>query len=149
MSTDTQSQSASGSPGDDAPRRAARELSPLRASIRGKSGRSSANRMLGIVLVTVMLAGFALAIPLLSAPPPPAVERSRDVQSSRVGSITLAPDGEHCRRMALDNKTGRMEEVGRVRCVGVGAGSAHPEDVMRERYSGGRLEVIRKSFSER
>ena len=122
-------------------------LSPLRASVRAKAGRSSANVVLGSLLVLFVLGAFAIALPMLSARKPETPEPSARTPAARIGTVTLPSDGDGCRRMALDNQTGRMTEVERVRCVGSAA--ATPEDAMRDRYSGGRLEAIRRSFSER
>lgn len=123
--------------------------SPLRASARRKSARSSSNMVLGSVLVMILLGGFALVLPHLgpknAATAPPA--QSRDERSGRVGTVTLSREGDHCRRMELDNNTGRMVEMDRVRCAS--EGPASPEDAVREKYSGGRIDAIRKSFSGR
>jgi hypothetical protein len=124
-------------------------LSPLRASIQTKSGRSRSHVVLGSVLVVLMLGGFALLLPILAANAPEPNRRARgpDPQAGRIGTVTLSPDGEHCRQMTLDNHTGKMVEAGRIRCatnIPVNA-----EEAVRQRYSGGRLDAIRKSFSDR
>lgn len=96
------------------------------------------------VAIMIMLGGAAIVLKLQAdrgaAPSPQAVSASHNV-----GLITLAPEGAWCRQLSLDNQSGRMVEVGRIKCVG--PGSVDPEQQMRERYSGGRIESIRKSFS--
>ena len=95
-----------------------------------------------------VLGAFAVVLPMLSARKPEASAPSaRTPATARMGTVTLPSNGDRCRRMALDNQTGRMTEVERTRCLGSAA--ATPEDAVRDRYSGGRLEAIRKSFSDR
>jgi hypothetical protein len=122
---------------------AERQDSPLRTSARKESRRSTSNLLPGAVLITLLVGAFALLLQSLpsSAPKPPS---KRD---PRVGIVTLSPEGEQCRRMALDNKTGRMVEMERLPCTG--APPNGPQEIMQQRYSGGRLEAIRESFSSR
>jgi hypothetical protein len=122
--------------------------SALRASAKKASRRSSSNFVLGGVLLTMLLGGFALVVQYLPTSASHSQSSSSSVRSDpRVGTVTFSSDGDNCRRMVLDNKTGQMVEIGSVRCAGSPPSS--PEEAMQQRYSGGRLDAIRKSFSGR
>lgn len=107
----------------------------------GSHGGNSRRFILFGVATMVMLGGAAILLQMQAdTRPVPSPEATHSI-----GLITLAPEGVWCRQLSLDNRSGRMVEVGRIKCVG--PGSVDPEQQMRERYSGGRIETIRKSFS--
>ena len=118
--------------------RSARPKSRVRAP---KSGRSSRGFIVGGAAIMILLGGGAILINAMQAHDPLVSDGSRH----QVGTITLAPEGEFCRQLAFDNTSGRMVEVGRIKCMGSDSGD--PAQRVRDRYSGGRLEAIRKSFS--
>jgi hypothetical protein len=64
-----------------------------------------------------------------------------------VGTIKLGREGDRCRQLTLDNRTGRMRDDGAQPCNK--PISNDPKDQLRERYSGGRLDSIRDSFRSR
>jgi hypothetical protein len=66
---------------------------------------------------------------------------------SAVGKIKLGREGDRCRQLTLDNRTGRMRDDGAQPCNK--PISNDPKDQLRERYSGGRLDNIRDSFRSR
>lgn len=120
---------------------------PMRVGRRRRPARERAQ--LVIVAVIVVLTGCLvvgltmLAAMRTAAPVPPRT----DAGISRVGTVVLPSDGESCRRMAFENSGGAMWEIGSVRCGG--AIPQDPQEAVRQRYSGGRLDAIRKGFSER
>jgi hypothetical protein len=63
------------------------------------------------------------------------------------GTIRFA--GEHCREFQIDNRTGRVSEKHRVDDCKETKTPSDPKELMKSRYSSGRLESIRDSFSGR
>jgi hypothetical protein len=124
-----------GAPGAPTPKR--------RPHAKARGGNSRRFIVFGAAIM-IMLGGAAIIINMqIDSRQAPAPEAATNTHNT--GIITLAPEGQWCRQLSLDNRSGRMVEVGRVKCVG--PGSVDPEQTMRERYSGGRLDTIRKSFS--
>jgi hypothetical protein len=64
-----------------------------------------------------------------------------------VGTIKLGRDGDRCRQLTLDNRTGQLRDDGAQPCHK--PASSDPKEQLRERYSGGRLDSIRDSFRSR
>jgi hypothetical protein len=77
--------------------------------------------------------------------------RTRDTAEARadrsVGTIKLGREGDRCRQLTLDNRTGHVRDDGAQPCHK--PVSNDPKEQLRERYSGGRLDSIRDSFRSR
>jgi hypothetical protein len=108
-----------------------------------KIGDSRSFIVFGVAIIIMLgIASILLQLQPDSHPAPPG---AADANRHNVGTITLAPEGVYCRQLALDNRSGDLVEAGRIKCIG--PGSVEPEQPMQDRYSGGRIEAIRKSFS--
>lgn len=118
-----------------------------RRSSAPKSGRSSRGFILGTAALLIFASAWALLFKAIAAGRHASPADVSEASRRNAGTIMLAPEGEFCRQLGLDNRSGRTVEMGRIKCTGTGA--AAPTEGMRERYSGGRLESIRRSFSDR
>lgn len=119
-------------PGDvEAPRRSRKRLPhSLHAVVA-----SAATALVAVVVFFLLREGTP------PAPPTPA-QQAADPPQRTEGVITFAREGDACRQVILDNSTGRLRDNGSVPC----GKPATPEERLRERYSGGRIDSIRDSF---
>jgi hypothetical protein len=103
--------------------------------------------MHGAILCIAMLLLFGLGLFLLKDAAEGLRTTADDGAVQRYGTIKLARDGDLCRQMTIDNRTGQLTDNGRVSCD-----KATPIDAkeqLKERYSGGRIDSIRNSFRAR
>lgn len=121
-----------------------------RARSRRRAVRSRAHYVTGGLCVAVLLAGLAVGLPWLAGTRKAAqVTPPAEAGAVHVGTMLMALEGDYCRRMAFDNSSGAMWEVERIRCAGMDATPVDSAEAVRQRYSGGRLEAIRRSFADR
>src|SRR5262249_7207295 len=66
-----------------------------------------------------------------------------------IGTVRFMGEGQSCRELQIDNQTGRVSEKKRAGDCKETRTPTDPQEVMKSRYSGGRLESIRESFSGR
>lgn len=93
-----------------------------------------------------LLAVFAIVLPRIAPRELPSVPQTTDPNWDVVGTITLAPEGAYCRQLALDNNTGDISEIGRVRCIEI---ERERTEAASSDNTAARLDSIRKSFSKR
>lgn len=105
--------------------------------------RSPFNYLAGGVLVAALIGFFALVLPHITPRDRDARPWSIDTDWDAKGTITLAPRGEFCRQMMIDNASGELHDRGLVRCGPDGAtdGSAAAIDA--------RFGAMRRSFNSR
>jgi hypothetical protein len=129
--------------------------SPASGKLRESKARSSTRRRTithVVVVVSLMLGGLAagtlltLHIQGRPAPPPPAVNTS--TASNSVGTIRFPTDREPCRELQIDNQTWRIEKRRVDECKEIQI-PTDPNEIVRNRYSNGRLDTIRDSFKGR
>ncbi len=65
----------------------------------------------------------------------------------KVTTIKLPGEGNLCRHATIDNRTGQVTDKGRAACEN--PVPTTPEEQLRQRYSGGRLQSISESFKSR
>jgi hypothetical protein len=100
--------------------------------------------MLSIALLLFFGLGLFLLKDAAEAFRTPAAD---DGAAHRSVTIRLAREGDLCRQVTIDNKTGQMTDKGRLPCDK--ATPTDPKEQLKERYSGGRLDAIRNSFTAR
>jgi hypothetical protein len=113
-------------------------------------GRSSRRAGLWIAATVVVGAGVFVAGAVWrdsSIAPVPKAERPVKPEAA-MGVVQLAPDGDVCRQVQIDYKTGRVVERSRIACKDA-AVPADSKDAFKQRFSNGRLESIRDSFTSR
>lgn len=113
--------------------------------------RSSTGRRVVIVcalLALVVVAGiYAVAMPATDASPPVRAEAPAAPRQI-TGRIKVVPlDGTMCRQLSLDNDSGRVGDAATVPCKD--PPPTDPREIMRYRYSGGRIDSIRDGFTKR
>jgi len=104
--------------------------------------------------VYAALSGFALllafiagAVLLREAPAPLRATKDGPVDMHAVGTIRFAREGNMCRELTIDTRSGQMMNENRRPCEK--PVSSDPKEQVKERYSGGRLDAIRDSFMSR
>jgi hypothetical protein len=104
--------------------------------------------IIAVLLLSAFLVQGAIgwrdgALPKNGAPP------QNQAGSRHLGTIQLSAEGDKCRRLLLDNKTGQVIGGKAVACGGNADVPFDPKEALKRRYSGGRLDAIRDSFSGR
>ena len=113
-----------------------------------RPGKRARTAIQAAVVCVAMATLFLLALALQSRVAIRMAQPTKEAKSV-VATVRLAPEGNSCREFHIDNQTGRMTDDVRVTCTSSGTASSKAGDVMRDRYSGGRLDSIRDSFSSR
>lgn len=109
--------------------------------------RSRKHYALGAVATAGLAVFFAVLLPSLGPRERETGQWTVDPQWDAKGTITMAPSGEFCRQLLLDNVTGEVTERGLVRCHGEETPAGEPSMLPSEREN--RLEAVRRSFSRR
>src|SRR5262245_54419176 len=67
-----------------------------------------------------------------------------------VGTIKFAPEGDLCRQITIDTRTGQVLAKGRLPCDKPLAGASEADAAaLKERAAGNRIDVVRDSFRSR
>jgi hypothetical protein len=132
----------------DRPGPADQSVSP-RASLRPRKQRATRDwtRLQGIILCIALLLLFGLGAFGLKDAAEAFRTTTDDGAAHRSGTIRLVREGDLCRHVTIDNRTGQLTDKGRLSCDK--AAPTDPREQLRERYSGGRLDSIRDSFKSR
>jgi len=111
--------------------------------------RRARERRRAIVASCVMASALALGLFIVreAATSFSTPEHGRPSADEGAGIIKLSREGDRCRQLILDNRTGRTTDGGLMPCEK--APSNDPKERLKERYSGGRLDSIRDSFRAR
>lgn len=124
-------------------RRRVKSRAPLRLRQAGR--RSPLHYVTGALVLAAAIGFFVWLLPHIT----PRDHESRpwhiDTQWDTRGTITLAPRGEFCRQMVLDNTTGELLDRGLVRCGPGGTAPAQQQGAGDD----DRLGAVRRSFNNR
>jgi len=105
-----------------------------------------------IFAIGIVMASVAAGV-LLLAGRDERIARSQAPEQRGAGTTTAGIvrfTGERsCRELEIDNRTGRLSAERQVNDCTEKRRSTDPNDIMKERYSSGRLNSIRDSFSGR
>ena len=105
-----------------------------------------------LVSFSVFLIAVAGAFCLWDAAAPLRATQDSRADQHAVGTIKL-PEGKLCRQMTMDNRTGQMIKHGLLPCDKSPVRDPKEElkelRDLKERQSGGRIEIIRNSFRSR
>jgi hypothetical protein len=115
----------------------------------GKRRKRTPDRIQAVVACVAMIAILGLGYWLYreTASASRAADSAEAHADRSVGTIKLGREGDRCRHLTLDNRTGQIRDDGAQPCHRPVPGD--PKEQLRERYSGGRLDAIRDSFRSR